>query len=286
MNRLYSNFLVFCSLLSSSFFAEIPLPKPYYIVPALGRVGFFAEFNVVLAALDLYEKGECSGIKVDYASHGLYYEHSRGKNFWEYYFKPIEIGNKNNVPIMFLPEPATLAIRTRFSMSLERANMLIGKYIKVKKNIQNKVDVFCQNNFLNHFVIGVHYRGTDKYTEAVRLSYEEVVQEVSKFIQEKQPKNYRIFVATDEHQFVEYISTKFPGKIITTNAIRSKTGTPLHVSHGNRYQKGEDALVDCLLLSRTNFLFRMASNLSYASQQFNPLLSVKELNVHYHHFKS
>jgi hypothetical protein len=44
------------------------------------------------------------------------------------------------------------------------------------------------------------------------------------------------------------------------------------------YKKGEDAVIDCVLLSRCSKLYKMASNLSDTSCKFNPLISVTNLN--------
>ena len=41
------------------------------------------------------------------------------------------------------------------------------------------------------------------------------------------------------------------------------------VNTDNNYQKGLDAVIDCLLLSRTQFLIRTASNLSLCAAMFN-----------------
>ena len=52
--------------------------------------------------------------------------------------------------------------------------------------------------------------------------------------------------------------------------FRSVDGRPIDVvnSDGN-YQKGLDAVLDCVLLSRTDYLIRTASNLSLCATLFN-----------------
>ena len=61
--------------------------------------------------------------------------------------------------------------------------------------------------------------------------------------------------------------------------FRSVDGRPIDVvnTDGN-HQKGLDAVVDCLLLSRTHAMIRTASNLSLCSTLFNPQLPDTLLN--------
>ena len=60
---------------------------------------------------------------------------------------------------------------------------------------------------------------------------------------------------------------------------RSIDGRPIDVENADgNYQKGLDAVVDCLLLSRAHTLIRTASNLSLCSTLFNPSLPDRLLN--------
>jgi hypothetical protein len=94
-----------------------------------------------------------------------------------------------------------------------------------------------------------------------------------------QKENIKIFVATDEEPFLEFMQKKFPGKVAAIDAIRSKNGAPIHTSARNGYKKGEDALIDCILLSKCSKLYKMASNLSDVSMRFNPFVPVIHLNT-------
>jgi len=62
-------------------------------------------------------------------------------------------------------------------------------------------------------------------------------------------------------------------------AYRSTDGYPLHInSFLDHYKCGEDALIDCILLSKGNFLIKTNSNLSQWATFFNPKVPFKELN--------
>jgi len=63
------------------------------------------------------------------------------------------------------------------------------------------------------------------------------------------------------------------------DAIRSVNGKALHVDPAHSpYRVGREALIDCVLLSRTDMLIRTSSNLSLCSTFFNSDLPVQELN--------
>ena len=161
------------------------------------------------------------------------------------------------------------------------ARAIIDKYIHPKQHIINKIDHFVENNFKSLFIIGVHYRGTDKQHEAPRVLYKEVKNKVKQEIKQLKA-DYKIFVATDENAFVEYMKMVFPNKICyRSNAIRSDNRQPVHKRHQDQYKCGEDAVLDCILLSRTNLLIRTSSTLSLWSTYFNPDIPVFELNERY-----
>ncbi|MEI6790088.1 MAG: hypothetical protein WCK42_02780, partial [Myxococcaceae bacterium] len=76
------------------------------------------------------------------------------------------------------------------------------------------------------------------------------------------------------------ISLEFPHQVVYLPEVkRSKDGKPLHLGkQQGQYESGLDALMDCLVLSKTNLLIRTSSNLSRWSAYFNPDLPVIELN--------
>jgi len=249
--------------------------------------GLFSMFHYVLYYLQKYERSKIVGFKVDFAETGQYFDSNIGSNWWEYYFEPIVLGEQNNADQLTIIEENTFLdqdiVEFEFSTSIEENNKLINKYIKVKERILNKINNFQSSNFSNKYVIGVHYRGTDKVYlnyEADRISYIKVMEEISKKVSTL-PKNmdYKIFVATDEFLFLHFMLYRFGEKICYYETKRSVNGIPLHLDKDrNPYQAGEDALIDALLLSRVDFLIRTSSNLSRCSRYFNPQLPVLELS--------
>src|SRR5690606_31893810 len=120
--------------------------------------------------------------------------------------------------------------------------------------------------FSDQFMIGIHYRGTDKITEASYISYDKVLQEIKNQIKNIKV-DFKIFIATDDQNFLDYIKSYFKYKydIVYLNYYRSSNNLPIHINPTkdySAYKIGEDALMDCILLSKCNILIRTHSSLS------------------------
>jgi hypothetical protein len=245
--------------------------------------GMFSVFNYVVGGLYHYEKNSYMGVEVDFENFGLYYQPTFGNNWWNYYCYPIKIGKKDEAPFIkncrSFQEYADYAMFTEKKLNRLQVNELIQKYITILPPIQIKIENFVRNHFGDSHIIAIHYRGTDKIHEAPRVSYETISEQVKDYINSNQLFNYKIFIASDEQQFVNYMEEVFFAHVIVYDAARSSNGLPLHYdSTVDNFKKGEEALIDCILLSRGNILFRTSSNLSLWSGYFNPYLPIKELS--------
>jgi hypothetical protein len=237
--------------------------------------GMFCRFKMVLGALDLCETGQFAGLKV--AFKGLYYDPAVGSNWWEYFFYPIPIqpAKKLKMRVLSLREAGNFAHYVQ-CLSRQRGHALIQKYIRIKQPILDEIEHFTKKHFADSYIIGIHYRGTDKLIgEAKRVPYEKMkiaIREAINAILKEKKQKYRLFIATDEKPFLNYIRKNFFCPIIYTNAYRSLDDQPVHKIEQSGYQKGKEALIDCLLLARCSFLIRTESNLSHTTEYFNPNL--------------
>ena len=266
--------------------AGFPLKPQVLVLRCLGgtqAAGFFAELAAVLGALEHYErwKDHYAGLRVDFGESGLYFDANVGKNWWEYFFAPIDLGGMDGaVPLNVTRfQHDAFAIRVEQAMPRATAAMLLDRYVHVKAHAGAEVEGYLRRNFEGEFVIGIHYRGTDKYTEAPRVPYAEVAAEVRALIGGGGRTRYKLFVATDEKPFLDYMLMQFPGNVIYRDQFRSLDGRPTHTERGDGFRKGMDALMDCLLLSRCNFLLRTESDLSLFATFFNPSLPDKLLRT-------
>ncbi len=252
----------------------LELNSPYFCT------GLFNMFSMVLGLLHIYDQGELAGAKVDFKDQGLYYDAAYGPNWWQYYFEPIELGSAIGATyiVSTTDHHCHLSCQGEFNMTRERAGYLLQKYVQPKPHIQQKIKEFKQKYFGSAYVIGIHYRGTDKSSEAPRVPYEQVKEEVSRYLKKFKNRKVKIFVATDEQAFLDYMKREFINVVYLEDSIRSDTGFPVHLLFNQNYKKGEDAVLDCLLLSKCNMLIRTSSSLSLFSTYFNPNMRVVELN--------
>jgi len=241
--------------------------------------GLFSCFTMVLGTLETYERGIKQGIWIDFGKNGAYYDSAWGPNWWEYYFKPIQLGKLEGDLTRSTRSQAHKMARLGRKLTRKRAYALISRYIHLRDDIQKEIDQFAKREFTGCYVIGIHYRGTDKVStgEAQKVNYETIVEEINRHLAKKRLVNFKIFIATDETAFIDYLSVIYPGKVVYNQAQRSTSDLPVHMQAQEPYKIGREAIVDALLLSKTTYLIRTKSNLSLCSTFFNPNLPVKLL---------
>ena len=270
--------LLLAFLISESFLHAVQ-PPFLTLHAAPYNPGLFSVFTTVLGLLDQYEEENYSGFVIQFGKNGLYHDEQRGPNWWRYYFMPLQRGLEERTVSSTAEIHVKLALHCLNNLSRERCYELISRYIRLRPHITEKVDKFVQTKFKDAHVLGIHYRGTDKMNnESPFMDYEIMLNAVAYYAHQFKGKKFRIFVATDEQDFMDEMNERFPGQVLTASTIRSDNGKPLHTSRIDPYKHGEEALIDCLLLSRCNHLIRTSSNLSLCSTYFNPELSVELLN--------
>ena len=168
--------------------------------------------------------------------------------------------------------------------SIEEGAALRAKYLPVRPQITQKVESFIAANMTGRKVLGVHYRGTDKTIEAPRVDREVMKQTIMRYL-EKNLDIDCLFVASDEASFVPYMQDAFRAVPVVSHedTIRSTTPQPFYqqdLGEAN-YRKGEEALINCLLLSRCSALIRTSSFLSAWASIFNPEVPIVLLNAPY-----
>jgi hypothetical protein len=274
--------MIVCTLFFGALHAKSPMllyvNSPKYIEGA----GMFHNFNIVLGCLELYDTHDHIGIKVDFGEEGLYYEESHGPNWWNYYFEPINYTSREYskkrplIKRLRDDEKGEIGNGAHFYMKRERAHELIEHYICVRKEFLEEVEAFYHEYLEGSFIIGVHYRGSDKWLEAIHVSYEETLSKIENEIAVQE--DCKIFVATDDPSFLEEIKKHFGEKVYYIDAQRLKD-KPVHYYSKERFLNGKEALLDCLLLAKSDVLIRTNSNLSAVSAYFNPQMRVINLNT-------
>ena len=201
-----------------------PLLAKDFVILQSRNAGMFSVFFDVLNLLQSYEMGIFQGIKVDFQYTGPYYDSKCGGNWWEYYFEPISLSDPKdgNVIVTLGDRPYIDPAVIEFANSREENHAIIKRHIRIKPHIQNKIDDFIRTHFQNNcFLIGVHYRGTDKISETAILKYAPLVSELNSQIEQLAGAEYKIFAAADETPFIDFLESQFPGRVCSTSAHRS-----------------------------------------------------------------
>jgi hypothetical protein len=235
--------------------------------------GLFSEFAAVIGFLEHYERWRhgYTGVHVRFDS-GLYYEPSRGPNWWDYYFEPIGSGEPAGATHVVDPYfHDHCANRVERTLPRARGAELVARYVTPAAAVRDEVDLVVRTQWPSGPVIGLHYRGTDKYEDAPRVPYEAAQQAVLDAAEAAGADRWKLFVATDEAGLIDFMHARFQDRLIYRRMFRSADGRPIDVFNPeSNYQKGFHAVVDCLLLARSSMLIRTASNLSLCAALFNP----------------
>ncbi len=227
----------------------------------------FQQFETIIGVLDQYEKNKYCGDRVDFGWKGEYHFLGKNGNWWEYFFKKLDVGDTaGEFRCISNFEKNDLSF-CLYKLSFERAHELIQKYIEVQPTIREKITVYQKAFLDNSFVIGVCYMNNSSSRYSVpKVSYKAIYDMLLVHIVEKD--NLKIFVYTNDRRFYSFLKVKHPD-IVFEYKKRKHFRTNL--------DKGEYELINCLLLSQTDLLISTPSRFSYTISQFNPVVPVIEL---------
>ncbi|MGI9659284.1 MAG: nodulation protein NodZ, partial [Gaiellaceae bacterium] len=165
------------------------------------------------------------------------------------------------------------------------ARELIAKYVRLKPHVVAKVDEFWREQLKGFDVLGIHMRGSDKGAADARPEHgrivmpEEYFPYCDRYLSDHPAA--KIFVATEQSQFVDVVRSRYPDRVVTREVIRTSgfgDGSNPFQKSGGGYQKGEEVLIDCLLLARSSFLLRCTSAVGEYAMYFNEDLECINLN--------
>jgi hypothetical protein len=273
--------------------------------------GFCVQLIIALGQLKAAESTGLRPVVNFDQTFGYFHDPQHGENVWEYYFEPVagmsstELDRLQPELIQRFPPPVQRHVsigddprhpsvdgpETDRWYEGRRADgvRLVREYVRVRPHVLAKVDQFHASEMSGHTVLGVHIRTTDKGFRRDGSRYDfpdyaarivppaEYWPYVDKFIAAH--PDCKIFVGTDSQQALEEFRLHYPGRVLSYGDTRSTNATnTMHVNDGRNYVKGENVLIDCLLLSRTNFLLRCQSNVGEMATFFNPDLRAIDLN--------
>ena len=168
-------------------------------------------------------------------------------------------------------------IEAWFEEQRRKGRETIRKHVRVKPHVMQKVDAFVESEMRGRYILGVHIRGTDLHY-APPVSPAEYFEPIEGYL-EAHPGT-AIFLATDQLQYLEVMQKRYGRRVLSYDCLRSATSTaPFEMKVGSPYQKGEDVLIDILLLSKCEFMIRGASNVPEMALYFNPEIVSLDLSL-------
>lgn len=213
------------------------------------------------------------------------YPNERNVDYFSPYFNINQTYRRKNFEFTRIESMLELGWKKNIDSDLnfQYAKFLIDKYLKINPEILKEVDDFCQKNFIERKVLGLHYRGTDKSGEAPPVSYDKVLKNVRHYL-ELYPETGALFLSTDDLNFeLFFLENLLKIPIIRReNLCRPTEDTAIHLTKGlSKHDVNYDALVNCLILSRCTALMKTSSFLSDWSKLFNLQMPVIMLNRPY-----
>jgi hypothetical protein len=167
------------------------------------------------------------------------------------------------------------------------ARDIVQRHLAVATDILKACDTWSASIFTGRFVMGVHYRGTDKISEAPPVAHADVYAALNQALQWIAPQLDRmpvVFVATDNSDFAAGAKHALPlAEVhVLDDVRRSATEVGVHnLGRDDGPRLAREAMMDAVLLSRCHLLLKTASALSGWSTLLGRDMPVVLLNPPY-----
>ena len=131
------------------------------------------------------------------------------------------------------------------------------KYLRPQHDIISQARSFFDRHLAGQRYVAVHVRGTDKAAEFVpRVSTEEFISIVTRrafeIVDELDPR-FNIFLLTEDRRIKAAAEHRYPGRVITTPALRMDGEIAPHFSNSDdRHRLGTEVMIDVLLALRAD----------------------------------
>lgn len=178
----------------------------------------------------------------------------------------------------------------------ERAAAVIGRHIRPRAYLAEKVEAFWDEHMAGRRVVGVHMRGTDAVSSGEgrahrrdSLVLESYREEVGRRL--TSAPDTRIFVASDDQRSLDFMIDAFGDRVVACDSYRHDSGEvagrgptgslmPAYVARDRALaaRNGEEAVIEYLLLARCALLVHNGSSLARTALLHNPALP--HVNTH------
>jgi hypothetical protein len=278
----------------------------YHLIQHIdGNAGFCAILTYTLNGIRMAVRdGAIPVVYYGPNSTRFFYEPLRGDNVWEYFFEPVssvswdalrsglasgEIHpeqvhsfDRRQIFDWHHSDPDRIATfwardvpadpAAWMAAKRELGRKFVREFIRVKPHVTQKVDGFWSEHMGPDPVLGVHIRGTDfAYAEPTPPS--SYFEAIDRYVEARHTDSFQLFLATDQSQFVDLFRDRYGKRIVATDSLRSSSQRPpFKFARESPYRRGEDVLIDLLLLSRCEFVFKGAAAVGECALWLNPAL--------------
>ena len=249
----------------------------FYVIAKSPGSGFFSNISYVinhlkiadnLGFIPVVDMENFPNIYNEVDSNSLPYSIKGKDNSWEYYFYPVSTFKLSDVyqsqSVVLTdgnwPENMTMSITSEPDL-----NSIYSKYVRVNKDILELVDVFAEQYFSGHKVLGIQFRGQEMRTAAGHSFPPSPKQMLSKAKSMIATHGFnRIFLVTEEQSYLELFKSEFGSMVLSRESYKTynKNAFKIYPRTNHRFLLGRDVLVDALLLSKSNGLLCGDSNVS------------------------
>lgn len=128
---------------------------------------------------------------------------------------------------------------------------LAARYLRPRGDVRAEVDRFVAEHFGRRTMLGVHVRATDKIVEDPRMPQinADYFPRVDRFLEDHPDAG--IFLLTDGRSTHEAFCSRYAGRVVSTDSIRSDSQTGIHFqTQHQRSTIGREVLVDVLIATR------------------------------------
>ena len=167
---------------------------------------------------------------------------------------------------------------------------IVSKYFHYQSDLINEKNKIWQRLFGNDYdqyeILGVHMRGTDKAALRRKVLPSEYLEYIQKFVNYYGNDKAKVFIATDDDNYLNYITSDLQSQNITiyaqNNIYRSKNETAVFdLQKISKYQMVKELLMDILMLSQCDWFIHSASAVAEAVFYNNIHLHNKSVHLEY-----
>jgi hypothetical protein len=248
-----------------------------------------------------------------------YFEAGAGPNVWDYYYEPIgpsgdalaalvkegrvlTLSTASELARLYRWTPASWFMNpfgyyrsventadgpypeAWWSVQRDKARLFLNDgTVRFKTAITHAADLYIEK-FFSENTLGLQLRGSDKFDFGVganlsrKVLPEEYRLHIDRYLA-AHPECTRIFVATDQRQWLKTLEAAYPGKILSySDKSLSDTGANRFHEAGEKAARGLEVVMDTLILSRCSYLLKCHAAVGEMALTLNPKLDFIDLN--------